>query len=298
MKKYIIFMLVISVLCISACKYDGENPDKEKVVIETSKNDSEVIIEVNAQTSKMLFRNSNDDTSSDEKDIAISKSSAFDEYTKSNVGNKNFTICGIEHKGFAYVKSEKNQYTEENNDIFENDNAKIRVSNKGEIVFFNTKKALKVFENETVNSEDLAKKYLELIYSNYSYNNVLTYDIKITDQYIYKFCKTKNDINTSDSIAIILNSKGELVSYVFGDVEKFRNIKIEKLNYNDYLERVDIYVKEEYNDRLIDYLIDEEGSVLNIFAENKLELTIPIVINVKDSGIKYNVTKEIVFELN
>ena len=290
MKKYMVYILMISMLLLCGCKSNENtvsNVENERIVIDA-----------NAQEVKMSFRNSNDNISTIAKEIATDKFSTIEKYTKNNIENGNFNILGVEYQNIDYYTSEKNKYRETDENIFKNDDVKISVSSEGKIVFCRVKKAIKKFENETTHSEELAKKYLELIYPNYDYNGVQIQEIQVTDQYVYTFYKTINEIRTSDAITIFLNSKGEFTCYSIHDVDKFDNIQLENFNYNDFLQRIDEYVNKAYKDMIIDYSVHEDGPIFNVFEGNNIELNIPIVVNVNNNDGEFCIIEEVVFELN
>lgn len=333
-KKYLTVILAISMLALCSCKTDKLNSSESTQTseidsqiteltplqddtasneesVETGKNNistdsqtestqnQKTVINVNTKTAKMSFRGSNDNISTVEKEYIIDKASAFEKYTKSNMQNKTVNILGVEHKDVPYYQSKKYQYTGKDYDIFKNDKIEIDVLSTGDVIKFSTEEPIRIFEGEYKHSEELAKKYLEKIFPSYKYDNVKKYEIAVTNQYIYKFFKSIDGIRTSDSISITLNSYGELRSYRVKDNGKYDNIEIKNFNIDDFLQRVDKYVEDAFGNVLIDYSIFEEGPHYNIFTDDKVELTIPIVVNVKGAdGAEYSITEDVVFELN
>ncbi len=320
MKKYLVCILIISMFILCSCKTnistssDNQqiseistveiklNDDENKSTVDEIKDDTQnqkTVINVDFQSAKMSFVGSNDNVSTVEKEYSFDKVSKFEAYTKNNIESKNLNLFGVEHKSVPYYQSERNQYTGEDYDTFKNSDIEVDISSTGGIISCKAEKPIKVFDNENKHSENLAKKFLKGIAPDYKYDTVQVYEIDVADRYIYTFFKSINGIRTSDSIGIALNSKGEFRWYHINNVGKYENIEIKNFNIDDFLQRVDKYVEDAFGDVLVDYRIFEEGPRFNIFTGDKVELTIPIVIDVKDTdGVEYSITEDVVFELN
>ncbi len=320
MKKYLVCILIISMFILCSCKTNISTISDDQQasalsMVETNQNNSEneskindvddglknqkTVINVDSKSAKMSFVGSNDNISTVEKEYLLDKVSAFEKYTKENMPNKNFNVLGVEYKDVPYYQSERNSYTDEDYDEFKNDKVEFHISKNGMVTFFSCNEPLKVFSDENKQSEELAKKYLEIILPDYKYDIVRKYQIDAIDKYTYQFFKTINGVRTSDGVSISLNSNGELKSYIIHDIGKYDNIEIKDFNIDDFLKRVDEYVKEGYNKSLVDYSLSDDGPFLKVFTDDKLELNIPIVINVKsEEGKEYKFREQVVFELN
>ena len=265
----------------------------------TSKDNGKTVIEVNAKTTKMCFRGSNtDNVSNYKKEYVVDKNSQIEHYKKDNMVSKSFNILGVEYVDIPYYNSEKNKYTAEDNDIYEDENSKIGVRKDGEIFYFSNYDGIQVLPNVNENTEEIAKKYLQLICPDFEYDIVRKYDY-IYDTVDYQFWKTIDGIPTTEGVSICINNEGELCSYLFYDVGKYDNIEIKGVDIDDYLLRVNEYTKAAYGDKLINYTIGKRGPRYDIFDGNELELSIPIVVNINGANnISYTFTEEVVFELN
>lgn len=318
MKKYLVCILIISMFILCSCKTnistssDNQqiseistveiklNDDENKSTVDDIKDDTQnqkTVINVDFQSAKMSFVGSNDNVSTVEKEYSFDKVSAFEKYTKENTPNKSFNILGIEYKDAQYFQSEKNQYTGEEYDIYKNEVVEIYINSEGVVDFFLPSKRVDVFSDESKQSEETAKKYLDIIIPNYKYDVVRVVDVQGLK--IYNFSKSINGICTSDTVGIALLPDGSFGWYTINNVGKYDNIEIKNFNIDDFLQRVDKYVEDAFGDVLVDYRIFEEGPRFNIFTGDKVELTIPIVIDVKDTdGVEYSITEDVVFELN
>lgn len=303
MKKILVFVLIISVLLLSSCSAkEAVNISPEKDIKTQSIKDEpqspQTIITVNAQTAKMSFLGyNNEEVSQKNKNYTIDKISAFEKYSKRDVKSKDFNILGIEYKDVTYYQSEKNQYTGEDYDIYKNEAVRININSAGVIDFFLPNKAISLFSDESKHSEELAKKYLNIIMPNYKYDTVRIDEIESLN--VYVFSKSIDGVRTSDSVEIALNSEGCLAWYIIYDVGKYNNVKIENLNINEFLQRVDEYAKDTYGGNMIKCEIFDNGPFLSIFTGNKIELTIPVAITIKDStGLEYSFAEDVIFELN
>ncbi len=319
MKKFLIYFLIISVLVLCACRTKQYNcseiQQKSKTsIIETdseNKNTKEIddvnadlqnkkeVINVDAQTTKMYFRNSNvDDISQTTKEHIVDKNSQFSKYKKDNIKSKSISFLGTEYIDIPYYESKINQYTGENNDVFKNEQAEIAISQDGTIKNFINLEGIQVFSGANKNEEENARKYLDLLHPDFKYDIVKKYE-PISGIVDYQFLKTFNGIPTTDGISIWLNSKGELCAYAVFDVGKYDHIEINDFNIDDFLRRINEYLEEAYKGVLINYTIGERGARYDIFEGNKLELSFPIVIKTKSlDGREILVTEEVVFELN
>ena len=230
----------------------------------------------------------------------LSFTSKKETYTKNNISNKTVNVLGVKYSNIPYSISEKQVYTGVEYDIFENDEVTVHVLPNSSVRFFNTKSPIKVFQNETQPSEELAKKYLKKLSSNFKYNEVIlwTYD----NVYSYIFYKSVNGIRTNEFVRIDLTSDGALKLYRLEDVGRYDNIEIKNLNIDDFLKRTSNYVTETYGNLLIEHkLYDKDKPELEILVNDKLRLTIHIAVTAK-----YNVEFEkqattiesFVFELN
>ena len=282
MRKYIIAVVIISMLVLCSCGVD------------------KTIVKVEAQSAKMTFKASNSSlVSKIPKEYHVEKVGEFEKYTKSEIQSKNFNVFDREYRDLEYYQSEKNTYTGEDYDVYKNNIVEIEVSPTGDISSFFVQTPIKVFENENEHSDELAKKYLEMIFPDYKYDDVLYTQTDILDCYDYTFVKFINGVRTSDCIGITLNSVGELRSYFISDVGKYDNIAIKGVDTDVLLERIDNYVKDAYGDMVIDNGISDDGPYYSIFVGTKIELSFPIWIKVKDStGHESTIPEIVVFELN
>lgn len=318
MKKYLIITLVVSMIFLCSCRTDelnssetntsskisiGEteyvNEKQSEVIVNDESQNQKTLINVNSQTAKMCFLNSNDTISKIPKEYILEKSSKFEKYKKTNIQNKTVNVLGIEYKDIPYYASEKNQYTGKDYDTFKSDKIEIDVLSNGDVIKFSTDEPIQVFEGEYKHSQELAEKYLKKILPDDKYDLVLLNETIVLDWYTYRFYKTIDGIRTSDSVWITLNSYGELKSYIIKNNGKYDDIVIHGVDKDDLLKKIDNYVNEAYGDMMIEYGISEEGPHYNIFVGNELELSFPIWVKVKTSeGHGYTITEEVVFQLN
>ena len=329
MKKYLAIVLAISMLVLCSCETDKLNSSEINQTSEISVGEADnvneslsvvnsayesagdedsineepqkqkTVINVNSQTAKMCFMNSNDTISKIPKEYSVEKISKFEKYTKSNVHNKTFKVLGIEYKNIAYYTSKKNQYTGKDYDTFKNDKIEIGVLSTGEVINFSTKEPIHIFEGEYIHSQELAEKYLDKILPGYKYDTVRKYEIAVVNQYTYQFHKTINGIRTSDGISITLTATGEISDFFIYDRGMYDNVEINGVNNDELIKRIDDYVNEAYGDIMTQHGISDDGPHYNIFADNKLELSFPIWVKVKTSeGYEYTITEVVVFQLN
>ena len=282
MKKYIIAALIISMLMLCACGTD------------------KTVVNVNVQKAKMTFQESNSiDISKIPKEYHVDKEGAFETYIKSEIKSKSFNVLGVEYCDIEYYQSEKNKYTGEDRDVYSNKDVQIKTSPNGDIYSFFTYTPIKVFANESKHSEELAKKYLELLYPEYKYDSITLNKNEQLGLYSYRFIKNINGVRTTERIGITLNSNGELCDYYIKDLGKYDNIEIEGVDTNELTKRIDGYISDAYGDMVMDKGIAEEGPCYHIYVDNKIELYFSFWIKVKEpDGFEHTITEVVVFELN
>ncbi|MBQ7045114.1 MAG: hypothetical protein IJN65_01315 [Clostridia bacterium] len=323
MRKFLVCILILSMLVLCSCQTNIETPQvsdtssileeninseksneaEDNAVSENSQSTTaqpqKTVINVTPQTAKMVFTNPGNSVSNASKEYVTDKVGKLEKYTKSNVQDKTFNVLGTDYANLEYCRSEKRIYTGQEYDVFENSDTKINVQPNGDIIYFYTEKPQKFFPNELSHSEKLAKKYLEKIFPNYEYDSIKLTKIDSVDWYDYVFFKTINGVRTSDSISILMNSSGALRSYMITDTGKYDHIDIKNLNINDFIKRIDDYATKAYGDTLIAHGLHADGPYINIFTDNKLELTIPIWVKFKASDSnEYEAGEYVVFELN
>ena len=322
MKKILIYVLTLSMLVLCSCQTNTQTPQlsdissiPEENINSSKSNEAEdnavsvnsqsttaqpqkTVINVNTKTSKMFSTNPSNSPYNISKEYVTGKEFAAERYTKSNVANKTFNVLGVEYANLEYFRSTKNQYTNQNYDTFYNKEVNIDVSPNGEICFFHTQSPIKAFSGYSAPSEELAKKYVEKILPNYKYDQITLHEDRLSNWYVYRFCKTVNGISASDRITVIMDLYGRLVGYGFYDINKYDNIEVANFDINDYLQRIDAYVSEMCGDNLIDHGVHDDPYI-SIYTDNKLELTIPIWVQFKASDSnEYKAGEYVVFELN
>ena len=279
-------MILVLLFSLSACvKKDLQN--------------SKIIITPEIQNAKLSFRNSNDTLTGVKKAYSENKNSKYEDYTDKSITEKTINFLGQEFKNVPYTKSSKNPYKLRDEDIFENDEIRVKTTKSGEIKVFSTKTPFSIFPNESKNSVELAKKYLNAIMPDFKYDQIDELEINYTDNTWYIFGNIANGIPTSESVTISLNSKGEFKYFSAYDVGMYDNIEIKGVDEEFYLKKLDEFIKSTYGDTIKAYRIGENGPVYEIYNENKLELLLPIEIDyVTTYGEKITYGEYIAFELN
>lgn len=285
-KAFSAIMILVLLLSLSACaKKDLQN--------------SKIIIKPDIQNAKLSFRNSNDTLTGVKKAYSENKNSKFEDYTDKSITEKTINFLGKEFKNVPYSKSRKNPYKVRDEDFFENDEIRVRMTKSGEIRVFSTKTPFSIFPNESKNSVELAKKYLNAIMPDFKYDQVYEREIYYSENTWYTFGNIVDGIPTSESVTISLNSKGEFQYFCASDVGMYDNIEIKGVDEELYLKKADEFIKNTYGDTIKAYRIGEDGPVYEIYNENKLELLLPIEIDyVTPDGEKITYAEYIAFELN
>ena len=285
-KAFSAIMILVLLLSLSACaKKDLQN--------------SKIIITPDIQNAKLSFRSSNDTITGVKKAYSENKNSKYEDYTDKSITEKTINFLGKEFKNVPYTKSSKNPYKLRDEDIFENDEIRVKTTKSGEIKVFSTKIPFSIFPNESKNSVELAKKYLNAIMPDFKYDQIDELEINYTDNTWYIFGNIANGIPTSESVTISLNSKGEFKYFSSYDVGMYDNIEIKGVDEEFYLKKLDEFIKSTYGDTIKAYRIGENGPVYEIYNENKLELLLPIEIDyVTPDGENITYGEYIAFELN
>ena len=285
-KAFSAIMILVLLFSLSACvKKDLQN--------------SKIIITPDIQNAKLSFRNSNDTLTGVKKAYSENKNSKYEDYTDKSITEKTINFLGKEFKNVPYTKSSKNPYKVRDEDIFENDEIRVKTTKSGEIKVFSTKTPFSIFPNENKNSVELAKKYLNAIMPDFKYDQIDECEINYTDNTWYTFGNIIDGIPTSESVTISLNSKGEFQYFSSYDVGMYDNIEIKGVDEELYLKKADEFIKNTYGDTIKAYRIGENGPVYEIYNENKLELLLPIEIDyVTPDGEKITYAEYIAFELN
>ena len=285
-KAFSAIMTLVLLLSLSACvKKDLQN--------------SKIIITPDIQNAKLSFRNSNDTLTGVKKAYSENKNSKFEDYTDKSITEKTINFLGQEFKNVPYTKSSKNPYKLRDEDIFSNKDIYVYITKSGEIRVFSTKTPFSIFPNESKNSVELAKKYLNAIMPDFKYDQVYEREIYYSENTWYVFKKFINGIPTSESVTIRLNPKGEFQYFSSFDVGMYDNIEIKGVDEELYLKKLDEFIKNTYGDTIKAYRIGENGPVYEIYNENKLELLLPIEIDyVTPDGEKITYAEYIAFELN
>lgn len=321
MKKILSVILAFSLLfSLSACGKNDLKEDKntgnENQTAEINQNESDATENTQGDTTEVLendkititpdiknlklsFRNSNDTVTNVEKTYSEDKKAKYEDYTNENITEKTITFLGKEFENVPYSKSRKNPYKNRDFDTFANKDITVNITKSGEIQSFSSKTPLKLFSNESENSVELAKKYLNAIMPDFKYDTVDELKINYTDYTWYGFYKIINGIPTSESVTISLNSKGELNFFSAYDVGMYDNVEIKGLDKDVYLKKVDEFIKSTYGDWITDYRIGEDGPFYEMYSDNKLELLIPVEIDyITTDGNTITFGEYVALELN
>ncbi len=279
---------------------DNKSDDKKTNTTQTDDlQNNKIIITPDIRNVKLSFRNSNDNVTNIKKPYSVDKNSKYEDYIDKSITEKTISFLGKEFKNVPYLKSSKNPYKIRNDDIFANEDIEVYITKSGKIRFFSAKTPLNIFPNENKNSLELAKKYLNAIMPDFKYDQVEEVKRNYSENTWYYFWKNINGIPTSECVTIRLTPKGEFSFFNSYDVGMYDNIAIKGVDKEVYLKKVDEFIKSTYGDTIKGYRIGEDGPTYEIYNDNKLELSIPIEIDVVNSlGNNITYGEYIVVELN
>lgn len=270
----------------------------------SDENENLTKINVNLQLDKTSILASN---SEQNENISYSddKSIKSEVYTKDNVENRTINIIGVDFSDMQYVETQKGVYRDFEYDYYKNESDSTLVfldQNSNVVTFAAGDKVINLFEEETADSPELAKKYLNLIAPEFEYNDMTTYSLKSLNQVNYIFYKTVGEIRCSERVSVLLDESGELVGFKMQDIGRYNNVGIESVPFRVYSDKVDEYIKSVYSDSVVECNIkndDEMCPIYYLYKDNSLDLYIPIELKLKtEDNVEYSSGEIVVLTLN
>lgn len=296
MKKLLVIILTLLMVCMCGCK-NAVKDTNSNISSENGK-----IIKVNLDKAKMLFYAKNGDIVQGlEKEYIRDDNARAEEFKKENVAPKSFSILNTEYNNFTYTGSVENKYSGDITDTFENGGIKADFNQNGSLksVYFSTK-GIKIFEDATSASKELAKRYLEELMPSYKYDYIDAQSTTVGDITVsrYYFYKKINGIRTSESVSIWIASTGNLVSFSKFDIGRYDGIKIVGADMDAFAKKIESCMKEVYKDYFVGCEIGDEGPRYEISKDNKLRISFPVEVTVKIGGAEYKTGEKVAFDLN
>lgn len=270
----------------------------------SDENENLTKINVNLQLDKTSILASN---SEQNENISYSddKSIKSEVYTKDNVENRTINIIGIDFSDMQYVETQKGVYRNFEYDYFKNESDGTLVfldQNSNVVTFAAGDKRINSFEEETADSPELAKKYLNLIAPEFEYTDMTTYSLKSLNQVNYIFYKTAGEIRCSERVSVLLDKSGELVGFKMQDIGRYNNVEIENVPFSVYSDKVDEYIKSVYSNSVVECNIkndDEMCPIYYLYKDNSLDLYVPIELKLKtEDNVEYSSGEIVVLTLN